>query len=186
MPEFGLRKILRRYITGLLALMTIIAVSLCLGVEFRTRPSERETFSMFLDLAYGSVSTSKMEARIQEIDPSIKKVNVYSYSPSSDYYDTYYQTQGKGADLLLLSSSYLEKKSMDDFTPLDSIGSDGYKYDGTLYGLAPKKGKTDYFDFDTSSFYCFLRKDSVHTGSLSSSSQSELSLLLLKEFFDAI
>ncbi len=186
MPEFGLRKILRHYIAPLLALMAVIVISLCLGISFRTKPTARETFSMFLDLPYGGVSASKVEGRIKEIDPSIKKANVFSYSPSSNQYETYYQTWGKEADLLLLSSDYLDKKDINDFVALDAIGSDGYKVDGVLYGLSPKKGESDYFDFDTSSYYCFLRKDSVHLGSLSSSSQSDLALSILKEFFDAL
>lgn len=186
MPEFGLRKILRHYIAPLLSLMAVIAISLCLGISFRTKPTARESFSMFLDLPYGGVSASKVEGRIKEVDPSIKKANVFSYSPSSNQYDTYYQTWGKEADLLLLSSDYLDKKDMSNFATLDAIGSEGYKVDGVLYGLSSKKGKSDYFDFDASSYYCFLRKDSVHLGYLSSSSQSDLALLLLKEFFDAL
>ncbi len=186
MPEFGLRKILHRYIAPLLALMAVIALALCLGISFRTKPTARESFSIFLDLPYGQVLTAKMEERTKEIDPSIKKANVFSYSPSSSRYDTYYQTRGKEADLLLLSSDYLDKKDMNDFATLNDIADEGYKVDGVLYGLSPKTSKSDYFEFEESSYYCFLRKTSVHLGSLSSSSQSDLAILLLKEFFDAL
>ncbi len=187
MPKFGLGKLLRRYWGILVAFCVVIGVGLCFGIELKTTPSARETFSLFMDLPYGSVKSSELESRIKEVDPAIKKASSLSFDPSSSDYQTYYSTWAASSDLLLFSSEYLTKKDMSEFAVLDSLNvSDGYKADGVTYGLKANLTTNHYFEIPEGTYYCFFRKTSVHLGSLDEASQSDLCLTLAKELFHVL
>ena len=185
MPKYGLGKLFRRYWALLGVLCLILGFALCFVVELKTTPSARETFSLFMDFAYGSVETQKLESHIKEVDPAIKLVGVLSFDPSSSEYDTYYSS-AISCDLYLFSADYLKDKDMSEFASLDSLGvSDGYKVKGTTYGLKASVSENDYFPSPQGTYYCFFKKTSVHLGSLSDSSQSDLALTLAKDLFHA-
>lgn len=186
MNEIRLGKLFKRYAAPIFVVCALWAVALCLSIEIKTKPKASETFSLFMDLPYGSASSSKMESRIKEIAPSIKKCEVFCSSPSSSEYSTYYSTKGAEADLLVLSSSYLEKKSMDDFASLGSISKEGYSRDGVVYGLECNKSGGDYFSFPEGTYYCFLRKSSCHISSISLSDGDDLAITIMREFFYAV
>ncbi len=187
MTDFGLKKLFARYWGVLLAISAVLSVALCLGIEFKTKPSSRETFSLFMDFAYGSVKTDAMERRIKEIDPALKKINAYSYGPSASGYQTYYSSWAANSDLLLLSEEYLDKKDMSEFVSLNSLeASNTYKVDGISYGLKANLTENDYFSLPNGAYYCFFRKDSVHLGGLSETGQSGLSLTIAKELFHVL
>ncbi len=187
MPKFSLGKLFCRYWALLGICCVLLGVALCFGVELRTAPSERETFSMFLDLDYGSVDDEAISNRVKEIDPRIKRAGAFSFSPSSDEYETYYSAWGANCDLFLFSADYLEGKDMGEFAPLTSLGaSETYQIDGVSYGIKAHLGENPYFPLPEGAYYCFFRKTSVHLGSLSESSQSDLCLTLAKELFHAI
>ena len=187
MPKFSLIKLLRRYWAILGVLCVVIGAALCFGIELKTTPSARETFSMFLDLPYGSIASSKLERYIKEKDPAIKLATASCFDPSSDEYSTYYSTLGKSADLLLFSSDYLEKRDYEEFAAVDSLmKSDCYVADGVSYGLKAEVKINEYFTVSKGAYYCFFRKTSVHIGSLGEGCQSDLALELAKELFGAI
>lgn len=186
MNELRLGKLFKHYAPPIFALCALWVVMLCLGIELRTKPKESETFSLFMDLPYGSVESNKMESRIKEICPSIKKCEVFCSSPSSQEYSTYYSTKGDEADLLLLSSSYLESKKMDGFASLSALSKDGYSRDGVVYGVECNKRSNDYFSLPEGTYYCFLRKSSCHISSISFSGVDDLAIAVLKEFFYAV
>ncbi len=186
MNELRLGKLFKHYAAPICVLCALWVVMLCLGVELRTKPKESETLSLFMDLPYGSVESNKMESRIKEIAPSVKKCEVFCSSPSSQEYSTYYSTKGEEADLLLLSSSYLENKKMDGFASLNALSKDGYSRDGVVYGIECNKRSGDYFSLPEGTYYCFLRKNSCHISSISSSSGDDFAITVLKEFFYAV
>ncbi len=187
MPKFGLGKLLRRYWGILVAFCVVIGIGLCFGIELKTTPSARETFSLFLDLPYGSVKSLELESHIKEVDPAIKRAGAFSFDPSSSDYQTYYSTWGASSDLLLFSDEYLAKKDMSEFAALDSLDvSEGYQVDGVTYGLKADLTENPYFEAREGTYYCFFRKSSVHLGSLDETSQSNLCLILAKELFHAL
>ena len=187
MPRFSLIKILRRYMGVMIGLSILYALLLCVVISYKTKPSSKEKFSIFMDLSYGSAQTVKMENRIKEIDSKLKKVEVFSFSPSSSSYNTYYETKGKEADLLLLAKSYLTNKKMDNFALLNDYYKDGYFVEDNLYGLLCKKSSSDYFTLlDDEEYYCFVRSSSSHISSISSISYDDLAFTIMGEFFDAI
>lgn len=187
MPKFGLGKLLRRYWGILVAFCAIIGIGLCFGIELKTTPSARETFSLFMDVPYGSVKSSELESHIKEVDPTIKSASALSFDPSSNDYQTYYSTWAANSDLLLFSSEYLAKKDMSEFAALDSLNaSDGYQVDGVTYGLKANLVENPYFEIPEGTYYCFFRKSSVHLGSLDEASQSDLCLVLAKELFHVL
>ncbi len=187
MPKFGLGKLLRRYWGVLVAFCVVIGVSLCFGIELKTTPSARETFSLFMDFAYGSLNSTQLEDRIKEVDPTIKRASAFSFDPSSNDYQTYYSTWGATSDLLLFSSEYLAKKDMKDFLALDSLNvSDGYQVGGVTYGLKANLAENPYFTVPEGTYYCFFRKTSVHLLGLAEESQSDLCLTLAKELFHVL
>ncbi len=183
MPKFGLGKLFRHYWALLGVLCVLLGLGLCFGVELKTTPSARETFSLFMDVAYGSVETEKLQSHIKEVDPSIKLVGVLSFDPASSDYETYYSS-AISCDLYLFSGDYLKDKDLSEFASLDTLGvSDGYQVDGVTYGLKANLTENEYFPVPQGTYYCFFSKTSVHLGSLSDSSQSELALTLAKDLF---
>lgn len=184
MPKYNLISIFKRYIALLLTISFVCSLVLCLSITFKTKPSEKEKFSLFMDLSYGSVETDNMETKIFEIDSSLKKVDVFSFSPDSSNYNTYFETKGKEADLLLLAKSHLSEKKMDNYIILNDYYKEGYFVDGNLYGLLSKKKENSYFTFlDNEEYYCFFRKDSYHISSIVSSSYDNLAFSVMEEFF---
>jgi hypothetical protein len=187
MPKFSLAKLLRRYWAILGVLCVVIGASVCFGIELKTTPSARETFSMFLDLPYGSIASSALESRIKEKDHAIKLATAYCFDPSSDEYSTYYSTWGRSADLLLFSSDYLKERDFGEFASVDSLmESDCYAVNGVSYGLKAEVKINEYFTVSNGAYYCFFRKTSVHIGNLSEDCQSDLAIELAKEFFGAL
>lgn len=187
MPKFSFNKILRRYLPLLIIVSVIYSLILCLLITIKTKPSDNEKFLLFMDANYGNVEVSKMENRIKELDANLKEVEVFAYSPSSNNYETYYSAKGSSADLLLLSKSYLENKKMDNFASLNSSYSTGYFVNDKLYGLLCKSSTSEYFKLnEDEEYYCFVRKDSTHISSISSSSYDNLSFIVMEEFFGVI
>ena len=184
MPKFVLWKMFRRYWAPLIISCVLISVALCFGVELKTTPSARETFSLFADFPYGSLKGKDLENRIKENDPALKRTTAFSFDPSSNDYQTYYSTWAPSCDMLLFSGEYLENKDMSEFVPLDSLSaSDGYKVNGITYGLKADLSGNAYFPNSEGTYYCFFHKTSVHLGSLDESSQSDLCLTLAKVLF---
>ncbi len=187
MPKFGLGKLLRRYWGILVVSCILIGLGLCFGIELKTTPSARETFSLFMDVPYGEVKSLELESHIKEVDPAIKRASALSFDPSSNEYQTYYSTWAASSDLLLFSSEYLAKKDMSEFASLGSLDvAEGYQVDGVTYGLKANLVENPYFEIPEGTYYCFFRKSSVHLGSLDESSQSDLCLVLAKELFHAL
>lgn len=184
MSKYNLFAIFKRYIALFLSLSLVCSIALCLCIAFKTKPSAKEKFSLFMDLGYGSVETSKMENRIYEMDSSLKKVEVFSYSPDSTNYNIYFETKGKEADLLLLAKTHLSSKKMDGYAILNDFYNEGYFVDNNLYGLLSKKKESDYFKFlENEEYYCFFRIDSTHISSVVSSSYDNLAFSVMEEFF---
>ena len=184
MPKFGLWKMFRRYWAPLIISCVLVSVALCFGIELKTTPSARETFSLFADFPYGSLKDKNLESHIKEVDPTLKIASAFSFDPNSSDYQTYYSTWSPNCDMFLFSGEYLENKDVSEFVPLDSLGvSDGYKVNGITYGLKADLSGSVYFSNSEGTYYCFFRKTSVHLGSLDESSQSDLCLTLAKDLF---
>lgn len=154
-------------------------------------PAESETLRVFLGVK--NIDESSLNKECDKVlSSSIKEVKLDYSDPSSTYYPTVFQTRGlTNTDVLVLStdsikeanySSYFLSLTTESLSSYLNVPSSSFaSYEGTNYGVKiNSETAASLYGVDGLSYYVFISKKSIKSGSLSTSSINDGALLLLE------
>jgi hypothetical protein len=153
-------------------------------------PSESETLQVFLGVK--NIDKVALSKRCDEVlSSSIKEVKLDYSDPSSTYYPTVFQTRGlTNTDVLVLSTDSIKEKdystyflslTTESLSSYFNVSSSSFaSYEGINYGVKiNSETLSTLYGVEGLSYYAFINKKSIKSGSLSTSSSNDGALLLL-------
>lgn len=154
-------------------------------------PAESETLRVFLGVK--NIDKTTLSKQCDEVlSSSIKEVSLDYSDPSANYYSTVFQTRGlTNTDVLVLSTDSIKEDNYSTYflsltveslsSYFDASSSSFASYAGINYGVKiSSKTANSLYGVDGLSYYVFISKKSIKSGSLSTSSVNDGALLLLE------
>lgn len=142
----------------------LLATAFCLSVNVKTKPNERERFTVFIGLEENAVQSVKLEQKVKEIDPLLKEVRVISCPSTSSLFSSFQESYEAHADLFLLPESSIQEEDYkrahllpSEFQIEGCLNQKGYPLSG-----ASEKAIADYCAWGETSCYLFWGATSVH------------------------
>ena len=186
--EFSTHLSDRWYFYVLWALAVLIISSW--SITFAASPKKREKVSIFLT-AY-DCNTEGLYNYLNDGRPEyLKKVELNYYSPTNEYYSTFFQAYDQMADIIIIKGDYLDSVGYERYlsfsiTEISNLCPDSYELvskDETYYGVKiHKKGEeggmlSEYITYTKTTedevldddYYLFIRRESLHMGEYNNS-----------------